>query len=114
MDRSSPENSPVHGLERQTSVTTGANIPIITELGTFRLGLTDTGARTVNQPSTRLKISIITGRRRLIAAELSQSVLLTCSRYCCWSSTVSKGRQKAARDLAQSGQKQWDQHPDDN
>ncbi|XP_043959147.1 calcium-activated potassium channel subunit alpha-1-like isoform X14 [Gambusia affinis] len=32
MDRSSPENSPVHGLVRQTSVTTGANIPIITEL----------------------------------------------------------------------------------
>lgn len=35
MDRSSPENSPVHGLVRQTSVTTGANIPIITELGTL-------------------------------------------------------------------------------
>ncbi|XP_075884323.1 calcium-activated potassium channel subunit alpha-1-like isoform X2 [Nelusetta ayraudi] len=32
MDRSSPENSPVHGLVRQSSVTTGANIPIITEL----------------------------------------------------------------------------------
>ncbi|XP_058262707.1 calcium-activated potassium channel subunit alpha-1-like isoform X3 [Hemibagrus wyckioides] len=32
MDRSSPENSPVHGLERQTSISTGANIPIITEL----------------------------------------------------------------------------------
>ncbi|CAJ1080318.1 calcium-activated potassium channel subunit alpha-1 isoform X1 [Xyrichtys novacula] len=32
MDRSSPESSPVHGLVRQTSVTTGANIPIITEL----------------------------------------------------------------------------------
>uniref|UniRef100_A0A3Q2DIZ3 Calcium-activated potassium channel subunit alpha-1 n=1 Tax=Cyprinodon variegatus TaxID=28743 RepID=A0A3Q2DIZ3_CYPVA len=32
MDRSSPENSPVHGLVRQTSVTTGGNIPIITEL----------------------------------------------------------------------------------
>ncbi|XP_043911730.1 calcium-activated potassium channel subunit alpha-1 isoform X10 [Protopterus annectens] len=32
MDRSSPDNSPVHGLARQTSVTTGANIPIITEL----------------------------------------------------------------------------------
>uniref|UniRef100_A0A3Q3GCU7 Calcium-activated potassium channel subunit alpha-1 n=1 Tax=Kryptolebias marmoratus TaxID=37003 RepID=A0A3Q3GCU7_KRYMA len=32
MDKSSPENSPVHGLVRQTSVTTGANIPIITEL----------------------------------------------------------------------------------
>ncbi|XP_073723341.1 calcium-activated potassium channel subunit alpha-1a isoform X3 [Misgurnus anguillicaudatus] len=32
MDRSSPENSPVHGLVRQTSITTGANIPIITEL----------------------------------------------------------------------------------
>ncbi|XP_077594468.1 calcium-activated potassium channel subunit alpha-1-like isoform X4 [Stigmatopora nigra] len=29
MDRSSPENSPVHGIVRQT---TGANIPIITEL----------------------------------------------------------------------------------
>uniref|UniRef100_A0A8C2A2Y5 Calcium-activated potassium channel subunit alpha-1 n=1 Tax=Cyprinus carpio TaxID=7962 RepID=A0A8C2A2Y5_CYPCA len=32
MDRSSPENSPVHGLVRQVSTTTGANIPIITEL----------------------------------------------------------------------------------
>ncbi|XP_050979715.1 calcium-activated potassium channel subunit alpha-1-like isoform X6 [Labeo rohita] len=32
MDRSSPENSPVHGLVRQASITTGANIPIITEL----------------------------------------------------------------------------------
>ncbi|XP_059387445.1 calcium-activated potassium channel subunit alpha-1a-like isoform X5 [Carassius carassius] len=32
MDRSSPENSPVHGLVRQMSITTGANIPIITEL----------------------------------------------------------------------------------
>ncbi|KAM6951642.1 calcium-activated potassium channel subunit alpha-1-like isoform 3-T3 [Aplochiton taeniatus] len=32
MDRSSPENSPVHGLVRQSSITTGANIPIITEL----------------------------------------------------------------------------------
>ncbi|XP_048060267.1 calcium-activated potassium channel subunit alpha-1a isoform X16 [Megalobrama amblycephala] len=32
MDRSSPDNSPVHGLVRQTSVTTGSNIPIITEL----------------------------------------------------------------------------------
>ncbi|XP_065805643.1 calcium-activated potassium channel subunit alpha-1 isoform X11 [Labrus bergylta] len=32
MDRSSPESSPVHGLVRQTSVTTGGNIPIITEL----------------------------------------------------------------------------------
>ncbi|XP_055026781.1 calcium-activated potassium channel subunit alpha-1a isoform X19 [Misgurnus anguillicaudatus] len=32
MDRSSPENSPVHGLVRQASVTTGSNIPIITEL----------------------------------------------------------------------------------
>ncbi|XP_051958303.1 calcium-activated potassium channel subunit alpha-1-like isoform X8 [Xyrauchen texanus] len=32
MDRSSPENSPVHGLVRQPSITTGANIPIITEL----------------------------------------------------------------------------------
>eukprot|EP00063_Salmo_salar_P096167 XP_014071002.1 PREDICTED: calcium-activated potassium channel subunit alpha-1-like isoform X6 [Salmo salar] len=32
MDRSSPDSSPVHGLVRQASVTTGANIPIITEL----------------------------------------------------------------------------------
>nr|XP_033796746.1 calcium-activated potassium channel subunit alpha-1 isoform X4 [Geotrypetes seraphini] len=32
MDRSSPDNSPVHGLVRQPSITTGANIPIITEL----------------------------------------------------------------------------------
>ncbi|KAM9559941.1 calcium-activated potassium channel subunit alpha-1a-like isoform 4-T4 [Salvelinus alpinus] len=33
MDRSSPENSPLHGgLVRQASITTGANIPIITEL----------------------------------------------------------------------------------
>ncbi|XP_052469499.1 calcium-activated potassium channel subunit alpha-1 isoform X8 [Carassius gibelio] len=32
MDRSSPDNSPVHGLVRQTSITTGSNIPIITEL----------------------------------------------------------------------------------
>uniref|UniRef100_A0A8C6UFV3 Calcium-activated potassium channel subunit alpha-1 n=1 Tax=Neogobius melanostomus TaxID=47308 RepID=A0A8C6UFV3_9GOBI len=32
MDRSSPDNSPVHGFVRQASVTTGANIPIITEL----------------------------------------------------------------------------------
>ncbi|XP_061613199.1 calcium-activated potassium channel subunit alpha-1-like isoform X1 [Phyllopteryx taeniolatus] len=32
MDRSFPENSPIHGIVRQTSVTTGANIPIITEL----------------------------------------------------------------------------------
>ncbi|XP_031416654.1 calcium-activated potassium channel subunit alpha-1-like isoform X3 [Clupea harengus] len=32
MDRSSPENSPVHGLVRQPSITTGGNIPIITEL----------------------------------------------------------------------------------
>ncbi|KAM4636737.1 calcium-activated potassium channel subunit alpha-1 isoform 2-T2 [Discoglossus pictus] len=32
MDRSSPDNSPVHGLARQASITTGANIPIITEL----------------------------------------------------------------------------------
>ncbi|XP_018616490.1 calcium-activated potassium channel subunit alpha-1 isoform X19 [Scleropages formosus] len=32
MDRSSPDNSPVHGLPRQASITTGANIPIITEL----------------------------------------------------------------------------------
>ncbi|KAG7263111.1 hypothetical protein CRUP_006415 [Coryphaenoides rupestris] len=33
MDRLSPDSSPVHGLVRQASVTTGANIPIITELG---------------------------------------------------------------------------------
>ncbi|XP_067828645.1 calcium-activated potassium channel subunit alpha-1a isoform X3 [Heptranchias perlo] len=32
MDRASPDQSPVHGLVRQTSVTTGANIPIMTEL----------------------------------------------------------------------------------
>ncbi|XP_069741566.1 calcium-activated potassium channel subunit alpha-1a isoform X5 [Narcine bancroftii] len=32
MDRTSPDNSPVHGLLRQTSVTTGANIPMMTEL----------------------------------------------------------------------------------
>ncbi|KAM6956696.1 calcium-activated potassium channel subunit alpha-1a isoform 2-T2 [Aplochiton taeniatus] len=32
MDRSSPDSSPVHGLVRQTSVTTGLHIPIITEL----------------------------------------------------------------------------------
>ncbi|CAB1312849.1 unnamed protein product, partial [Coregonus sp. 'balchen'] len=32
MDRSSPDSSPVHGLVRQASVTTGVNIPIITEL----------------------------------------------------------------------------------
>ncbi|XP_064806085.1 calcium-activated potassium channel subunit alpha-1a isoform X5 [Oncorhynchus masou masou] len=33
MDRSSPESSPVHGgLVRQASITTGANVPIITEL----------------------------------------------------------------------------------
>ncbi|XP_007896679.1 calcium-activated potassium channel subunit alpha-1a [Callorhinchus milii] len=32
MDRASPDNSPVHGIVRQTSITTGANIPIITEL----------------------------------------------------------------------------------
>ncbi|XP_019730138.1 calcium-activated potassium channel subunit alpha-1-like isoform X2 [Hippocampus comes] len=32
MERPSPENSPFHGIVRQTSVTTGANIPIITEL----------------------------------------------------------------------------------
>uniref|UniRef100_A0A8C7QHA5 BK channel n=1 Tax=Oncorhynchus mykiss TaxID=8022 RepID=A0A8C7QHA5_ONCMY len=33
IDRSSPENSPVHGgLVRQASITTGANVPIITEL----------------------------------------------------------------------------------
>ncbi|XP_073427312.1 calcium-activated potassium channel subunit alpha-1 isoform X12 [Dendrobates tinctorius] len=32
MDRSSPDNSPVHGVARQPSITTGANIPIITEL----------------------------------------------------------------------------------
>ncbi|XP_030195419.1 calcium-activated potassium channel subunit alpha-1 isoform X3 [Gadus morhua] len=32
MDRSSAENSPVHGIVRQISISTGANIPIITEL----------------------------------------------------------------------------------
>uniref|UniRef100_A0A2K5P702 Calcium-activated potassium channel subunit alpha-1 n=1 Tax=Cercocebus atys TaxID=9531 RepID=A0A2K5P702_CERAT len=32
MDRSSPDNSPVHGMLRQPSITTGVNIPIITEL----------------------------------------------------------------------------------
>uniref|UniRef100_A0A671MSR3 BK channel n=1 Tax=Sinocyclocheilus anshuiensis TaxID=1608454 RepID=A0A671MSR3_9TELE len=32
MDRSSADNSPVHGLVRQASITTGSNIPIITEL----------------------------------------------------------------------------------
>ncbi|XP_048863164.1 calcium-activated potassium channel subunit alpha-1 [Brienomyrus brachyistius] len=32
MDRTSPDNSPAHGLARQASVTTGSNIPIITEL----------------------------------------------------------------------------------
>uniref|UniRef100_A0A8C5UZE0 Calcium-activated potassium channel subunit alpha-1 n=1 Tax=Microcebus murinus TaxID=30608 RepID=A0A8C5UZE0_MICMU len=32
MDRSSPDNSPVHGMSRQPSITTGVNIPIITEL----------------------------------------------------------------------------------
>ncbi|KAK6482081.1 calcium-activated potassium channel subunit alpha-1 isoform X2 [Huso huso] len=32
MDRFSPDNSPVHGLGQQTPITTGANIPIITEL----------------------------------------------------------------------------------
>ncbi|XP_046887634.1 calcium-activated potassium channel subunit alpha-1-like isoform X6 [Hypomesus transpacificus] len=32
MDRTSPDSSPVHGLARQSSITTGANIPIITEL----------------------------------------------------------------------------------
>ncbi|ELW61451.1 Calcium-activated potassium channel subunit alpha-1 [Tupaia chinensis] len=32
MDRSSPDNSPVHGILRQPSITTGVNIPIITEL----------------------------------------------------------------------------------
>uniref|UniRef100_A0A7N9AZ65 Potassium large conductance calcium-activated channel, subfamily M, alpha member 1a n=1 Tax=Mastacembelus armatus TaxID=205130 RepID=A0A7N9AZ65_9TELE len=32
MDRSSPDSSPVHGFVRQGSVTTGSNIPIITEL----------------------------------------------------------------------------------
>ncbi|XP_075941688.1 calcium-activated potassium channel subunit alpha-1a isoform X8 [Anarhichas minor] len=32
MDRSSPDSSPVHGFVRQASVTTGSNIPIITEL----------------------------------------------------------------------------------
>uniref|UniRef100_W5MBG8 BK channel n=1 Tax=Lepisosteus oculatus TaxID=7918 RepID=W5MBG8_LEPOC len=38
MDRSSPDNSPVHGLVRQASVTTGANIPIITELALAKPG----------------------------------------------------------------------------
>lgn len=33
MDRTSPDSSPVHGFVRQASVTTGSNIPIITELG---------------------------------------------------------------------------------
>lgn len=33
MDRTSPDNSPVHCLLRQPSVTTGIDIPIITELG---------------------------------------------------------------------------------
>ncbi|XP_013860543.1 calcium-activated potassium channel subunit alpha-1a isoform X27 [Austrofundulus limnaeus] len=32
MDRTSPDSSPVHGFVRQASVTTGSNIPIITEL----------------------------------------------------------------------------------
>ncbi|XP_063163751.1 calcium-activated potassium channel subunit alpha-1 isoform X2 [Candoia aspera] len=32
MDRSSPDKSPVHGLLRQPSITTGIDIPIITEL----------------------------------------------------------------------------------
>ncbi|XP_029031374.1 calcium-activated potassium channel subunit alpha-1 isoform X15 [Betta splendens] len=32
MDRSSPDSSPVHSFVRQASVTTGSNIPIITEL----------------------------------------------------------------------------------
>ncbi|XP_047208318.1 calcium-activated potassium channel subunit alpha-1a isoform X18 [Girardinichthys multiradiatus] len=32
MDRSSPDSSPLHGFVRQASVTTGSNIPIITEL----------------------------------------------------------------------------------
>ncbi|XP_072138819.1 calcium-activated potassium channel subunit alpha-1a isoform X2 [Mobula birostris] len=32
MDRTSPDNSPVHGLVRQTCITTGANIPMMTEL----------------------------------------------------------------------------------
>ncbi|XP_006754888.1 PREDICTED: calcium-activated potassium channel subunit alpha-1 [Myotis davidii] len=32
MDRTSPDNSPVHGMLRQPSITTGVNIPIITEL----------------------------------------------------------------------------------
>ncbi|XP_067100716.1 calcium-activated potassium channel subunit alpha-1a-like isoform X4 [Osmerus mordax] len=32
MDRASPDSSPVHGLARHSSITTGANIPIITEL----------------------------------------------------------------------------------
>lgn len=74
MDRSSPENSPVHGLVRQTSVTTGANIPIITELGTFRLGLTDdTGARALDRPS---KISVIPGAgARSLPSKLSSGRL---------------------------------------
>lgn len=33
MDRTSPDSSPVHGLVRPTSVITGANIPMMTELG---------------------------------------------------------------------------------
>ncbi|XP_078284556.1 calcium-activated potassium channel subunit alpha-1 isoform X3 [Rhinoraja longicauda] len=32
MDRTSPDSSPVHGLVRQTSIITGANIPMMTEL----------------------------------------------------------------------------------
>ncbi|XP_077406296.1 calcium-activated potassium channel subunit alpha-1a-like isoform X1 [Vanacampus margaritifer] len=32
MERSSPDGSPIHGIVLQSSVTTGANIPIITEL----------------------------------------------------------------------------------
>lgn len=39
MDRSSPDNSPVHGMLRQPSITTGVNIPIITELGRGSLQL---------------------------------------------------------------------------
>lgn len=109
MDRSSPENSPVHGLVRQTSVTTGANIPIITELGTSL-----PGPSIVKQPLTRSKGLSHSRRGRLITAIKAAFALLTCSRYRCLSSAVSKGRQKAARHLAQSGQKQWDQHPDDN
>ncbi len=44
MDRSSPDSSPVHGFVRQASVTTGSNIPIITELG-----------KTVSPPTLKYK-----------------------------------------------------------